>query len=123
MSAHLSSDLKISHNTNSVPVIKGDTVRVFRGDYKGFEGRVTRVNRKGYGVHVDGINREKADGTQIPVPIHPSKLEIIRLNLNDKWRKRILERKGSIEEKQEESEEKKELKKPSKETNIAKGEE
>jgi large subunit ribosomal protein L24 len=122
MSAHLSSELQASHNTRSLPVITGDNVRVYRGDYKGFEGRVTSVDRKGYGVFVDGINREKADGTQIPVPIHPSKLEIMRLNLNDKWRKRILERKSSVEERQIVPEETVNVQEPSKEINDAKGE-
>lgn len=98
MSVHLTSDLRTNYNSRSIPVRSGDTVRVLRGDYKGFEGRVTRVDRKGYGVFIDGINREKADGTQISVPTHPSKLEIIKLNLDDKWRKKMLERKSSVEE-------------------------
>lgn len=76
-----------------MPVKKGDTIRVLRGDYKGFEGKILRVNRKGYRIIVDGINREKADGTSIPVAIHPSKVEVIRLDLDDKWRDKILRRK------------------------------
>ena len=37
------------------------------------------------------------DGTSIPVPIHPSKVMITRLNLDDKWRKKTLERKAVSE--------------------------
>jgi len=92
-SAHLSSELRGSHNSRTMPVKKGDTIRVLRGDYKGFEGKILRVNRKGYRIIVDGINREKADGTSIPVAIHPSKVEVIRLDLDDKWRDKILRRK------------------------------
>ena len=98
LSAHLSSEMKTSHNTRSVPVRAGDTIRVLRGNYKGFEGKVMRVNRKKYQIFVDGINQEKADGTSILVPIHPSKVEVVRLHLDDKWRKKILKRKGSPEE-------------------------
>jgi len=97
-SAPLSSKLKDSHGTNSVPVIKGDTVMIMRGDRKGSEGKVTQINRAKYLLYVNGATREKVDGTQIPVPIHPSKVMITRLNLDDKWRKKILERKGAAEE-------------------------
>ena len=97
-SAALSSKLKESHGTSSVPVRKGDTVMVMRGDRKGSEGKVTQIDRKKYRIFVEGANREKVDGTSIPVPIHPSKVMITRLNLDDKWRKKILERKGVTEE-------------------------
>ncbi len=97
-SGHLSSELRGSHNSRTLPVKKGDTVRVLRGDYKGYEGKIQRVSRKSYRIFVDGINREKADGTSIPVGIHPSKIEVIKLDLDDKWRTKILERKGPEEE-------------------------
>jgi large subunit ribosomal protein L24 len=112
-SAPLASKLKESHGTNSVPVRKGDTVMIMRGDRKGFEGKVTQVNRKSYRIFVEGADREKVDGTKISVPIHPSKVMITRLNLDDKWRKKIMERKG-VTEKAEVAEEeppKKETKK------------
>jgi large subunit ribosomal protein L24 len=96
-SASLSSKLKESHGTGSVPVRKGDTVMIMRGDRKGSEGKVTQIDRKKYRIFVEGMNREKVDGTSIPVPIHPSKVMITRLNLDDKWRKKILERKGVTE--------------------------
>jgi large subunit ribosomal protein L24 len=96
-SAPLSSKLKESHGTNSVPVTKGDTVMIMRGDRKNTEGKVTQIDRKKYRIFVEGANREKVDGTSIPVPIHPSKVMITRLNLDDKWRKKILERKGAVE--------------------------
>ena len=96
-SAPLSSKLKESHSTNSVPVRKGDTVMIMRGDRKGSEGKVTQINRKKYLIFIEGATREKVDGTNIPVPIHPSKVMITRLNLDDKWRKKILKRKGVTE--------------------------
>jgi large subunit ribosomal protein L24 len=96
-SAPLATKLKESHGTNSVPVKKGDTVMVMRGDRKGLEGKVTQINRKSYRIFVEGADREKVDGTKVSVPIHPSKVMITRLNLDDKWRKKILERKGVAE--------------------------
>jgi len=108
MSAHLSEELRESYNIRSLPVRSGDTVRILRGDYRGYEGRVTRVDRDKYRVYVDGVSREKADGTAAPVPIHHSKIEIIRLNLEDEWRKKILERKGASKEEEKPSEESRE---------------
>lgn len=91
--APLSPELKASHGAKAVPVRSGDTVHIMRGDYKGFEGKITRVDRKKYRIYVEGLKREKADGTTIFVPIHPSKVMITDLNLEDKWRRQILERK------------------------------
>lgn len=91
-SALLSSSLKAAHNTNSIPVRVGDTIRVMRGDRKGFDGKVTKVDRKKYRVFVEGLTREKVDGTTIQIPIHPSKVMITALNLDDRWRKEALKR-------------------------------
>jgi len=72
LSANLSSNLRTSYGRRSVPVRKGDTVKVSRGDHKGFEGKIIRVDREKYRLFIDGIKREKADGTSILVPIHSS---------------------------------------------------
>ncbi len=95
--APLSAKLKESHGINSIPVRNGDTVMVMRGDRKGSEGKINQIDRKKYRIFIEGATREKVDGTTIPVPIHPSKVMITRLNLDDKWRKKILERKASNE--------------------------
>lgn len=44
-------------------------------------------------IHIERIQREKANGATVSVGIHPSKVEIIKLKL-DKDRKKILERKN-----------------------------
>jgi len=101
-SVPLSPELKASHNTRSVPVRVGDNVKIMRGDRKGFEGKVTRVDRQKYRIFVEGITREKVDGSSILIPMHPSKVMIIHLNLDDKWRKEALKRKAKekpVEEK------------------------
>jgi large subunit ribosomal protein L24 len=97
MSAPLSSDLAASRGAKTLPVRKGDTVRILRGDSKGFEGKVSRVALNEYRIYMEGLTREKVDGTNIFLPIHPSKVQIRSLNLDDKWRKDILARKKEIE--------------------------
>ena len=94
--AHLSPELRGTHVVKNLPVRSGDSVRVMRGDNKGFEGKVSRVDRKEYRVYIEGLTREKVDGTTIFVPVHPSKIMITRLNLDDKWRKKVLERKKKL---------------------------
>jgi large subunit ribosomal protein L24 len=91
--APLSSELKATHAVRALPVRSGDSVRIVRGDRKGFEGKISRVDRKEYRIYIEGLTREKVDGTTVFVPVHPSKVLITRLNLDDKWRKKILERK------------------------------
>lgn len=91
--APLSAELRASQGTKTIPVRSGDTVRIMRGDHKGFEGKISRIDRTNYRIYVEGLTREKVDGTTIFVPIHPSKVTITGLVLDDKWRKKILERK------------------------------
>ncbi len=79
-----------------MPVRKGDTVRVMRGDHKGFEGKISKVDLKHYRVTLEGLTREKVDGTTVFVELHPSKIMIKNLNLDDKKRKAVLERKKPI---------------------------
>jgi len=96
MSAPLSHELSASKGAKTLPVRRGDTILIKRGDNKGFEGKVSRVDLKAYRIYIEGLTREKVDGTNIFLPIHPSKVEIRNLNLDDKWRKDILKRKKEI---------------------------
>jgi large subunit ribosomal protein L24 len=107
MAAPLSQELISSKGAKALPVRKGDTVRVMRGDHKGFEGKVSRIDLKRYRIFIEGLTREKVDGTNIFVSVHPSKVMIKNLKLDDKWRKGIVERK-------------KELKLPKKEKEVVK---
>ena len=96
MAAHLSSEIAASRGVKTLPVRKGDTVRIERGDNKGFEGKVSRVDLSEYRVYLEGLTREKTDGTNIFISVHPSKIQIRNLNLDDKRRKDILGRKKEI---------------------------
>ncbi len=97
MSAHLAPDLVKTHGIKSLPVRKGDTVRVMRGDHEGFEGKISTVDLSNFRIFLEGLTREKVDGTVIFVSVHPSKVLIKTLNLDDKWRKRSLQRKKPLE--------------------------
>jgi large subunit ribosomal protein L26e len=62
MSCHLSKDLKTKYDVRSIPVRKGDTVKVMRGTLKDREGKVTTVYRKKWCIHVEKLTREKTNG-------------------------------------------------------------
>jgi large subunit ribosomal protein L24 len=83
MGAKLSDDLSKEYGTRSAAVIKGDTVKVMRGDFKGTEGKVQDVSLKDGTISVDGVISTKVDGTEVPRPIYPSNVMITELELKD----------------------------------------
>jgi large subunit ribosomal protein L24 len=94
MSATLHPDLREKFNRRSLPVRKGDVVRIMRGDFKGHEGEVVEVDLKRLRVYVEGATIERSDGQEVYYPIHPSNLMIIEPNMDDPMRRKIIERSG-----------------------------
>ena len=92
MSSHLSKDLKAKYNVRSIPVRKGDTVKIMRGTYKGRSGKVQAVYRRRWCLYIEKLVKEKVNGQQAQLPIHSSNVEITALRL-DADRKAILARK------------------------------
>lgn len=90
----LSPELREEHDRRSLPVKKGDTVKVLRGDFKDHEGKVEQVDLKHYRIRIEGVSVQKPDGNQIFHPVHPSNTMIVELDLEDEERTEILERKG-----------------------------
>jgi large subunit ribosomal protein L24 len=101
MAAPLSKELAAQRGVKTLPVRKGDTVHIQRGDNKGFEGKISRIDLKTFRIFIEGLTREKVDGTNIFLPVHPSKVMIKNLNLDDKWRKNIIGRKEAPKPKAE----------------------
>ncbi len=94
LSAPLSPELRAEYGTRSLPVRRGDTVVILKGDWKMKEGKVTRIDTKRMRIYIEGLTRERMDGSTVPIPIRPWNVMITRLDLSDPWRKRILERRG-----------------------------
>lgn len=53
-------------------------MKVVKGHHKGNVGKVIRVYRKKYVIHVDKITREKANGATVHIGIHPSNVRPIK---------------------------------------------
>eukprot|EP00490_Sorites_sp_Unknown_P003879 CAMPEP_0114689320 /NCGR_PEP_ID=MMETSP0191-20121206/64404_1 /TAXON_ID=126664 /ORGANISM="Sorites sp." /LENGTH=108 /DNA_ID=CAMNT_0001977773 /DNA_START=94 /DNA_END=420 /DNA_ORIENTATION=- len=92
MSCHLSKDLKTKYEVRSIPVRKGDVVKVVRGSMKDREGKVVAVYRKKWCLHIEKVQRDKTNGQQVQIPIASSNCVVTQLKL-DKNRKAILEKK------------------------------
>jgi len=86
LSAPLSDALKEKYKKKTLRVIKGDTVKVTRGDFVGDEGLVDAVDTKNSKLVVHGVSSTKADGTEVPRGIDASNVQITKLNLADKRR-------------------------------------
>lgn len=87
ISGHLSEELLLKYNRRSVPVVTGDEVRLMRGGHKGTTGKVVDVDTKHRKIVVEGVNHKKADGTDVPLPVDPSNVLVVKLNLEDKRRR------------------------------------
>jgi len=86
LGANLSVNLREQHNKRSMRVIKGDTVRILRGEYVGIEGKVEKVNTERSTLSIEGVQREKIRGGNVKVQIHASNVQIISLNTDDGYR-------------------------------------
>lgn len=96
LSAQLSDDLRKKYNKRNLPLRKGDRVKVMSGQFKKTLGKIERINMKTLKVYIEGVQRIKKDGTKAYYPIDPSKVQILELNLEDKERKKALERKENV---------------------------
>jgi len=94
--SNLSDNLKKQYNKKSTSVVKGDTVRIMRGEYKGVEGKVKKINTNKGKLSIEGVQREKIKGGQVKVLIHASNVKISSLNMDDNYRKNKFENKEQI---------------------------
>ena len=83
LAASLAPALREQYKRRHIRVVKGDTVKVLRGDHRGDEGVVDEVDVKRCALFVHGVSITKADNTEVPRPVHPSNVQITKLNLKD----------------------------------------
>lgn len=90
MTVPLSHELRARFHRRAIPVRKGDTVRILGGSYIGREERVAKVNRRSFSVTLDNVTSKTGESKQTPLPIRTGHLVIVRLNLADPERRRVL---------------------------------
>ena len=82
----LSKDLHKKYGKRSVRVIEGDSVTILRGEFKGVDGKISKISTEKTSVAIDGVKKEKTKGEKFDVYIHTSNLVVTSLNSSDKWR-------------------------------------
>jgi large subunit ribosomal protein L24 len=96
VSANLSKELRKKVGKRNIAIRKGDSVKVMRGKFRGKTGKVGKVDLKKSRITIEGIQRQKKDGTKVNVYFRPSKVQITEM----------VERKRKIKKTQENKEEK-----------------
>lgn len=93
LSTLLSKDLRKKYNRKNIAIRSGDKVKILRGQFKKKTGKVSEVDLKSLRIYIEGIENVKKDGSKSPYPLYPSNVIITELNIDDKKRKKVLERK------------------------------
>jgi len=119
-SSQLSEDLRKKYGKKSVRVIEGDSIKIVRGEFKGVDGKISKVSTKKSSVSVEGVKKEKTKGDKFDVYIHTSNLLVTGLNTEDKWRIAKLEGKKPSEKPKEIIEKSTKKEDTTKETKVAK---
>lgn len=89
---HLSKELRNQFGKRSLPLRKGDEVKILRGSKYGLKAKVAEVNLDDLTVYLEGQLREKTAGKKVPVPFQASNLMITDAKLTDKKRAALVER-------------------------------
>lgn len=97
LGSQLSEDLRKKYGKKSVRVIEGDSIKIVRGEFKGVDGKISKVSTKKSSVAIEGVKKEKTKGDKFDVYIHTSNLIVTGLNTDDKWRIAKLEGKKPTE--------------------------
>ena len=91
VSGALSKELRKKYGKRSVRLVIDDSVKIIRGEYKGIDGKITKISIDKSGIAIEGIKKEKLKGEKIDVYIPSSNILVTSLNTDDHWRKSKLE--------------------------------
>jgi large subunit ribosomal protein L24 len=92
LSSPLSEELRKKYSKRSIRVVKGDSVKIVRGEFKGVDGKVSRIETEKNSVAIEGVKKEKTKGDKFDVFVHTSNIVITSLNTDDKLRVSKLEK-------------------------------
>lgn len=104
MSANLSKELRQKYGRRNVTLRKGDKVKIMRGEFRAKIGKISDIDLRKTRITIEGIQKQKKDGTKINVYFQPSKVQIVELI---EGKKRNLAKEKNPEEAKEKKEEEK----------------
>ncbi len=82
----LSKSLHKKYGKRSVRIMAGDSVTIVRGEFKGVDGKISKISTQKSAVTIEGIKKEKTKGDKFDIYIHTSNLVVTSLNTEDRWR-------------------------------------
>ena len=94
LKSQLSDELKKKYSKKNIRVVKGDNVKIIRGEFTGVDGKISQISTEKNSVAIEGVKKEKTKGDKFDVYIHTSNLLVTGLNTDDKWRISKLEGKN-----------------------------
>ena len=109
ISVNLSKELRVKYSKRNIPIKKGDTVKILRGQFKKKIAKVMKVLPKKSKVYLENIQNIRKDGTKSFYPFDASKVQILTLSIDDKQRVAYLQslkKENKKELKQEEKQQK-----------------
>jgi len=86
ISSPLSKELQKKYTKKSIRVVKGDNIKIVRGEFKGVDGKIAKISVQKSSVAIEGVKKEKTKGDKFDVYIHSSNVIVTGLNTDDKWR-------------------------------------
>ena len=70
VSSHLSKELKKKFSKNSIRIVEGDSVKIVRGEFKGVDGKISKISIQKNSLVIEGVKKEKTKGEKFDVHIH-----------------------------------------------------
>jgi large subunit ribosomal protein L24 len=101
ISSHLNETLRKRYKTRSIPIRKGDVIKIMNGNHKGKTGKIEQLHVKKLKVRVEGIFNTKKDGSKVSLYLDPSNILVQELELSDQKRIALLKRKTEKQDKTE----------------------
>jgi len=86
LNARLADDVREKIGTKTLPVREGDKAEIMRGEWTDATGQIEEVDYDDKKLLISGVETERVDTSDARIPIDPSNVRIIKLDLEDERR-------------------------------------
>lgn len=83
LNARLADDVREKIGTKTLPIREGDKAEIMRGEWADATGQIEEVDYDDSKVFISGVETERVDTSDARIPIDPSNVRIIKLDLED----------------------------------------
>jgi len=89
MSSRIEKNFRKNYNIKTIPLRKGDEVKIMRGAQKGKIGKIVQSSRKRMIIYISNATYKKKNGEDAYQPIHPSNVQVQKLILTTERKQKI----------------------------------